>query len=43
LGDLEAAKAWLDKACTPGNVDRIKLMALQDPDLEPLWPDIGKV
>ena len=42
LGDLDAAKAWLDKACTLGNVDRIKLMALQDPDLEPLWPDLRK-
>ena len=40
LGDLDAAKAWLDKACTLGNVDRIKHMALQDPDLKPLWPDI---
>ena len=40
LGDLDAAKTWLDKACTMGNVDRIKLMALQDPDLKPLWPDI---
>ena len=42
LGDLDAAKAWLDKACTLGDVHRIKLMALQDQDLEPLWPDIGK-
>jgi Flp pilus assembly protein TadD len=42
LGDLEAAKAWLDKACTLGDAHRIKNMARQDPDLEPLWPDIGK-
>lgn len=42
LGDLDAAKAWLDNACTLGNVDRIKHMALQDPDLEPLWPEIRK-
>jgi Flp pilus assembly protein TadD len=42
LGDLDAAKAWLDKACTLGDARRIKLMALQDPDLKPLWPNIGK-
>jgi TPR repeat protein len=42
LGDLDAAKAWLDKACTLGDVHKIKLMALQDPDLKLLWPDIRK-
>jgi Flp pilus assembly protein TadD len=42
LGDLDAAKAWLDKACTLGDARKIKHMALQDPDLEPLWPDIRK-
>jgi hypothetical protein len=42
LGDLDAAKAWLDKACTLGDVRKIKHMALQDPDLEPLWPDLRK-
>jgi tetratricopeptide (TPR) repeat protein len=40
LGDLDAAKAWLDKACTLGDARKMKRMALQDPDLEPLWPDI---
>lgn len=40
LGDLEAAKAWLDKACTLGDARKIKHMARQDPDLEPLWPDL---
>ena len=43
LGDLDAAKVWLDQACTLGDVHKIKLMALQDLDLEPLWPDIRKV
>ena len=42
LGNLDEAKAWLDKACTLGDVRKIKHMALQDPDLRPLWPDIGK-
>ena len=40
LGNLDAAKAWLDKACTLGDARKIKHMARQDPDLEPLWPDI---
>jgi Flp pilus assembly protein TadD len=40
LGDLIAAKAWLDKACHLGDVRKIKRMARQDPDLEPLWPEI---
>jgi tetratricopeptide (TPR) repeat protein len=40
LGDLDAAKVWLDKACTLGDARKIKHMALQDPDLEPLWSDI---
>jgi Flp pilus assembly protein TadD len=40
LSDLIAAKTWLDKACHLGDVRKIKHMALQDPDLEPLWPDI---
>ena len=43
LGDLDAAKAWLDKACTLGDAHKIKHMALQDPDLEPLWPNLRKV
>ncbi|MFZ0828992.1 MAG: tetratricopeptide repeat protein [Verrucomicrobiia bacterium] len=43
LGDLDAAKAWLDKACTLGDSRKIKHMARQDPDLEPLWPELGGV
>jgi len=40
LGDLIAAKAWLDKACHLGDVHKIKRMARQDPDLKPLWPEL---
>ena len=40
LGDLNAARSWLEKACALGDARKIKHMALQDPDLEPLWPDI---
>jgi Flp pilus assembly protein TadD len=42
LGDLNAAKLWLEKACTLGDANKIKLMALEDPDLKPLWPDLRK-
>jgi hypothetical protein len=43
LGDLDAARAWLDKACILGGARQIKNMARQDPDLEPLWPEIRGV
>ena len=42
LGDLNAARSWLEKACVLGDARKIKHMALQDPDLEPLWPDLRK-
>ena len=41
LGRLEQAKHWLQKAFEVGDPQRIKLMALDDPDLKPLWRDIG--
>ena len=41
LGDLDAAKAWLDKACILGDARQVKHMARQDPDLEPLWPELS--
>ena len=40
LRDLIAAKLWLEKACALGDARKIKHMALQDPDLEPLWPHL---
>ena len=40
LGRLEQAKVWLEKACKLGGRKQIKLMALQDPDLEPLWEEM---
>jgi predicted Zn-dependent protease len=42
LGRLEQAKHWLEKAFKPGGRKRIKLMALEDPDLEPLWQQMRK-
>jgi len=41
LGRLEQAKHWLKKAFKMGNARRMKLAALEDPDLEPLWKQIG--
>jgi len=43
LGRLEQAKDWLEKAFAIGDPKQIKLMALEDPDLEPLWKEIGKI
>ena len=40
LGDLNAARFWLEKACGLGDARNVKQMARQDPDLEPLWPEI---
>jgi tetratricopeptide (TPR) repeat protein len=40
LGRLEHAKQWLEKAFLLGDARRMKLAALDDPYLEPLWKDI---
>src|SRR6267154_703016 len=42
LGRLEQAKNWLEKAFRLGDARKMKLAALEDRDLEPLWKDIGK-
>lgn len=43
LERLGQAKNWLEKAFEIGDSKKIKLMALDDPDLEPLWKEIGSV
>jgi predicted Zn-dependent protease len=44
LGDLPAARAWLEQAfAVSGHDQQLKLAALDDPDLEPLWQEIGSV
>jgi tetratricopeptide (TPR) repeat protein len=43
LGRLEQAKDWLEKAFKMGNQRRMKLAALEDPDLEQLWKEIGNL
>jgi predicted Zn-dependent protease len=41
MQQLDAARLWLQRATAIGGKERIKRMALQDPDLEPLWPEIS--
>jgi tetratricopeptide (TPR) repeat protein len=41
LGRLEQAKEWLEQALALGDARKMKLAARDDPDLEPLWKDIG--
>ena len=37
------AAHWLEKAFALGDSPKVKLMALDDPDLEPLWTNISKI
>lgn len=41
LGNLPQAKRWLEKAFRLGDREQMKLSALADRDLEPLWPELG--
>jgi Flp pilus assembly protein TadD len=40
LGNLEAAWTWLEIAFNSGDPKAFKSLALEDPDLEPLWRKI---
>ena len=40
LNRPDEARSWLDLAMKAGGKARIRRMALSDPDLEPLWPEI---
>jgi tetratricopeptide (TPR) repeat protein len=42
MKQLEEARAWLKRALKVGNKQKIKQMALDDPDLQPLWGEIRK-
>jgi len=42
LGRLEQAKNWLKKAFALGDARAMKLAALDDPDVESHWKNIGK-
>ncbi len=43
LGDLKGARTLLERAFALGDASKMKLMALDDPDLESLWAEIGKL
>jgi len=40
LQQLDAARVWLNRALVIGGKEKIKRMALEDRDLEPLWGEI---
>lgn len=43
LRQLDEAKLWLRRAFIVGGKEKIKRMALEDPDLEPLWKEIRQL
>jgi predicted Zn-dependent protease len=43
LGNRKEALQWIDKAIDLAGKKDIRLMALDDLDLEPLWPDISEI
>jgi tetratricopeptide (TPR) repeat protein len=43
LNNLPQARAWLEKALKLGQAQEMKLAALRDPDLEPLWSEISSM
>ena len=43
LGNLKEAMGWLEKAIDLAGKEDIRLMALEDKDLEPLWSRIGEI
>src|SRR4051794_59411 len=40
MQQLDAARVWLKRAAVIGGKEQIKRMAMEDPDLEPLWPEV---
>lgn len=43
LGRLEQARHWLQKAFRLGEAGKMRVAALQDADLKPLWPEIANL
>ena len=43
LGKLKESWVWLERAFSIGDSKQLKLMALDDPDLEPLWTEIAAI
>lgn len=42
LGDIPAAEAFLEGAIDGGG-DKVKLLALEEKDLEPIWPEVSEI
>jgi tetratricopeptide (TPR) repeat protein len=42
MSRLAEAMTWLEKAIKIGEKEKIKQMALNDPDLQPLWEEVRK-
>jgi len=40
MGQLDAARLWLRRAAAVGGKQKVKQMALDDPDSKPLWEEI---
>ncbi len=43
LGRLAEAREWLKRAFAAGDMKQLKLMALNDADLKPLWEEIPRM
>jgi tetratricopeptide (TPR) repeat protein len=43
MGQLDAARDWLQRAIAIGGKEKIQRMALKDSDLEPLWDEIRQL
>jgi Flp pilus assembly protein TadD len=43
LGNNTEAEKWLRTAFNLGDAEQLKMMALRDPDLKPLWSEIAKL
>jgi tetratricopeptide (TPR) repeat protein len=43
LGNLKEAMKWLEKAMDVGGKKDVQMMALDDPDLEPMWREIAEI
>jgi Flp pilus assembly protein TadD len=43
MHDLDNARVWLKRAAAVGDKEYIRQLAMQDPDLEQLWPEIQEL
>ncbi len=43
LKQFDQARTWFRRAMKIGDAERIKRLALEDPDLQPLWDEIRKL